>query len=239
MLKNLLFTHGREAYRRNTYLIMYMFYKNILLVIPVWTYGWFSMFSGTYIYSNIFLDLYNVVVTAIPIIWYAVFDWEYTKEYFLTHPKLYAIGIHDVYFNTSAFWRWFGYAVWQGILIAVLIVFTLQFSQIHHGQLSGLILQGNMMFYMVVVVVNVKVLISSFEYTFWLVFWVVISVIGYYVFYFIFSFMIKESPLYGLMQETFVMSQNYLVLIFCTFCYIIIDVGLQMVNTEVMLHMRL
>lgn len=34
------------------------------------------------------------------------------------------------------------------------------------------------------------------------------------------------------------MSQNYLVLVFFTFCYIIIDVGLQMVNAEVMLHMR-
>ena len=40
MLKNLLFCHGREAYRRKTYLIMYMIYKNILLVVPVWVFGW-------------------------------------------------------------------------------------------------------------------------------------------------------------------------------------------------------
>lgn len=47
MLKNLLFVHGREAYRRNTYLIMYMFYKNLILVIPVFVFGWLSHFSGT------------------------------------------------------------------------------------------------------------------------------------------------------------------------------------------------
>jgi phospholipid-transporting ATPase len=46
-LKNLLFVHGREAYRRNSFLVIYMFYKNILLVIPVWWFGAYSLFSGT------------------------------------------------------------------------------------------------------------------------------------------------------------------------------------------------
>jgi len=112
MLKNLLFTHGREAYRRNSYLIMYMFYKNVLLVIPVFTFGIFSLFSGTFVYNNIMLNLYNVVFTAIPVIWFCVFDWEHPKEHLLEHPKLYKIGLNNVFFNTNAFWRWFGYAVW-------------------------------------------------------------------------------------------------------------------------------
>ena len=34
-LKNLLFCHGRECYRRNAYSVSYMFYKNVLLVIPI------------------------------------------------------------------------------------------------------------------------------------------------------------------------------------------------------------
>jgi len=52
-LKNLLFCHGREAYRRNSYLISYMFYKNVLYVIPIFMYGWLSFFSGEVIYNNI------------------------------------------------------------------------------------------------------------------------------------------------------------------------------------------
>lgn len=83
MLKNLLFCHGREAYRRNTYLISYMFYKNVLYVIPIWMFGWLSFFSGTPIYNNILYQLYNIVFTSIPIIWFAVFDWEHDKETFL------------------------------------------------------------------------------------------------------------------------------------------------------------
>ncbi len=120
----MLFTHGREAYRRNCYLIMYMFYKNIILVIPVFAFGWISLFSGTPIYNMIFLDFYNLALTAIPIIWFAVFDWEQEKATFLVNPRLYQIGMDDVFFNKAAFWRWFFYAVWQGILIAFLVVFT-------------------------------------------------------------------------------------------------------------------
>lgn len=33
-LRNLLFVHGREAYRKNSYLVCFMFYKNSLFVMP-------------------------------------------------------------------------------------------------------------------------------------------------------------------------------------------------------------
>ena len=51
-LKNLLFVHGREAYRRNSYLILYMFYKNVIYVLPIFWYGCLSVFSGTQIYNK-------------------------------------------------------------------------------------------------------------------------------------------------------------------------------------------
>ena len=50
--------------------------------------------------------------TALPIMWFAVFDWEFKKEEFLINPKLYRIGLDDVFFNKWTFWRWFFYAVW-------------------------------------------------------------------------------------------------------------------------------
>ena len=45
-LKSLLFYHGREAYRRNAILAIYMFYKNILFVMPQFWFGFTSAFSG-------------------------------------------------------------------------------------------------------------------------------------------------------------------------------------------------
>ena len=86
--------------------------------------------------------------------------------------------------------------------------------------------------------VNVKVLISSFEVTFWMVFWISISVIFWYVCYLLTSFFIPSTSVYGLMQQTFFMGQNYLVLTFFTFCYIIIDEGLQTANGMVKDHLN-
>jgi len=71
--------HGRESYRKITYLIAYMFYKNVIYVIPIWMFGWISLFSGSIIFSNFLYMFYNVAFTAIPIIWFAVFDWEFDK----------------------------------------------------------------------------------------------------------------------------------------------------------------
>lgn len=78
-LKNLLFVHGREAYRRNSYLIVYMFYKNVIYVIPILVFGVWSAFSATIIFNMFLYNLYSVVFTALPVIWYSVFDWEFDK----------------------------------------------------------------------------------------------------------------------------------------------------------------
>lgn len=50
-LKNLLFVHGRESYRRNSYLILYMFYKNLFYVLPLFYYGFYSWFTGINFYD--------------------------------------------------------------------------------------------------------------------------------------------------------------------------------------------
>lgn len=45
-LKNLLLVHGREAYRKNSFLVFYMFYKNVLFVLVNFYFGVMSAFSG-------------------------------------------------------------------------------------------------------------------------------------------------------------------------------------------------
>lgn len=49
----LLFMHGRESYRRNAFLIIYMFYKNILFVMPQFWFGFWNVFSGQSIYDDL------------------------------------------------------------------------------------------------------------------------------------------------------------------------------------------
>lgn len=127
-LKNLLFVHGREAYRRNSYLILYMFYKNVIYVMPIFFYGWQSLFSGTPIYDIIFYNCYNIFFTGLPIMWYACNDWEYPKESYLSNPLLYDIGLENTYFNPRIFWTYYFYAIWHGFLLLYLSFYTLDES---------------------------------------------------------------------------------------------------------------
>jgi phospholipid-transporting ATPase len=61
-----------------------MFYKNVIYVIPILAFGFVSKFSATAIYNLWLYQLYNISFTSLPIIWFAVFDWEHDKETLLT-----------------------------------------------------------------------------------------------------------------------------------------------------------
>ena len=111
-LRNLLFFHGREAYRRNAYAVSYMFYKNILETVPIFMFGSFSLFTGTQIYNSLLYVSFNLFFTSLPIIWFSTMDYEYPKEIIIRRPRLYRIGLQDVYFNKYVFWRWIFYAFW-------------------------------------------------------------------------------------------------------------------------------
>jgi phospholipid-transporting ATPase len=51
-LKPLMFKHGREAYRRNAFLVCYNFYKNIVMVLPNFWFGMYTMYSGAFLYEK-------------------------------------------------------------------------------------------------------------------------------------------------------------------------------------------
>lgn len=91
-LKDIIFAHGREAYRRNAYLVNYVFYKNIVFVMPQFWFGFFTLFSAQSNYDQWVYQFYNIFFTAIPIVWFAIFDWEFDKEKFKDDPDLYIKG---------------------------------------------------------------------------------------------------------------------------------------------------
>ncbi|CDJ44583.1 ATPase 2, putative [Eimeria tenella] len=63
-LQPLLLAHGRWNYRRVCRLVLYMFYKNLVLVLPMFFYGAFSLFSSQKFYFELLYQMYNVVFTA-------------------------------------------------------------------------------------------------------------------------------------------------------------------------------
>ena len=50
-LEGLLLVHGRRNYRRSSLIILYCFYKNFVLILPMFYYIWWNSFSGTALYN--------------------------------------------------------------------------------------------------------------------------------------------------------------------------------------------
>ncbi len=51
MLRKLVLYYGKESYRRNSYLILYNFYKNFIMILPKWWYGSITGFQGQSIFD--------------------------------------------------------------------------------------------------------------------------------------------------------------------------------------------
>ena len=173
-LKVLLFVHGRECYRRNAYLVLYFFYKNLLLVVPIWFYGFLSLFSGVQIYNTWLYQSYNLFFTALPIFFFAIFDWQKTKSELLTHPSLYSIGLKNEKFSTFVFWESYFVAIIQGGVLTMLSYWTIEGDvglSVHYNHQAGsyelrpsygsLEVNGLFVFQAVVICANVKIMIAS------------------------------------------------------------------------------
>jgi phospholipid-transporting ATPase len=91
-MRRLLFYYGRESYRKSCNLVLFSFYKNIVLVLPQFFFSFFNFFSGQTLYDSFLYQFFNVLYAAAPIILYALFDHDSTDEVLENSPKYYEPG---------------------------------------------------------------------------------------------------------------------------------------------------
>lgn len=130
-LKPLLFVHGREAYRRNSMLIKYTFYKNVLYVITQYYFGFFSAFSGQTLYEPYIYQLFNITMTSLPIMYFALFDWEFPKTTLMKNPLLYKMGMNYTEYGNNIFVKWFVLALWHGLIVYMVCLMVLNSIYTH------------------------------------------------------------------------------------------------------------
>ena len=71
--------HGRFAYRRTATFCYYMFYKNIANVLAMYLYTLVALASGERLFVQVYLEVYNIVFTALPIIIFGFNDQDVPK----------------------------------------------------------------------------------------------------------------------------------------------------------------
>jgi phospholipid-transporting ATPase len=198
-LKPLLFYHGREAYRRNSILAVYMFYKNILFVMPQFWYGFTSAFSGQTLYEPILYQFYNVAFTAFPIIIFAILDQEHPKESFLSDPRHYICGLTNEYFSSTIVARVVAKGMFNGLLMVLFVFQGLNGEQIGHTGYNGdLWVSGTLIYAIVVVNANLFVMQRTSTHTWQSSTFLLLSVASFYICFYVESFYPWSGPLYRL-----------------------------------------
>ncbi|GLD91539.1 hypothetical protein PINS_up000072 [Pythium insidiosum] len=159
-LERLLLVHGRWNYRRMAQLVLYIFYKNILFTASQFWFTTMCAFSGQKFFLETGVQLYNICLTAIPVVALSVLDQDVSDKIALKFPKLYNTGPRDEDLNARIFATWVLGAIVESITITLLSVNGMKNGG-YGGATSIMWLDGNIIFTLVVIVANVKLMLHQ------------------------------------------------------------------------------
>lgn len=220
----LMFCFGRESYRKNATLILYNFYKNILLVTPQFWFGFFNFFSGQTPFESISLQLFNTFFAFIPIFLYGIFDVSFDRDTFLTYPKLYKTGIDGIYFNIRKFIKNFTITFVIALYLIYGAFITFDWNPTMQGHTYGMWIFGNMLYMSVIIIVNAKILTISNSLSLLLLLSILLSIGFYLMMLYMFNFW-RGNVLFNVVDEIFYRKDVYIFLFFvfcvCIFEYLI------------------
>jgi phospholipid-transporting ATPase len=210
-LKSLMFVHGRECNRRNSMLVLYIFYKNVLYILCQYIFGFWSLFSGQTLYEAIMYQNYNITVTSLPIMFFCLFDFEYLKGteiafkdqngvqvpvmdtdpeqlYLMKNPKLFEASMKGEYFTIPKFIQYLLYSLFHAAMIYFLgLQFVANPDMQADGKNLGLWVPGHIVFGACIIVCNLVLLLRYNNWTFWGEILVYLMILNY------FTLMLLES----------------------------------------------
>ena len=179
-LRRLLLVHGRESYRKNSLVVCYNFYKNMLFVVPQFWFGYVSYYSGQTLYDPWIYQLFNIIFSSMPIIWFGIYDKEIRYSILYIDPRYYIQGIVNKLFHSIRFWKWIIYGMIQGLII-FLISFYCNNSNDSNGYQQDLFSIGSIVYSAIVLIVNLRILLSTNTHSIFSVTIFIVTVLFYYI----------------------------------------------------------
>ena len=165
-LLRLLFIHGRESYRKNSFAVIYMLWKNFLYILPNVIFGFSTQFSAVNLYDPYIDILYNLLFTQFAIGWYSVADKEFQYKFLQKSPYLYKPGLHNKYFNKVIFWKWYLYALFLAFILYWIATSVFINSVGSNNESSDLSVLGSTIYFNIVFYVNLKLILTTHSYEF-------------------------------------------------------------------------
>jgi phospholipid-transporting ATPase len=203
----LLFEHGRYNYIRCSKLVLYSFFKNLLLVSVLFYYCTYSGFSGTIPLDSIVFSGYNFYL-GLPILVIGAMDFDIPRKHVLKFPlEAYGTGRLGEMLNLKNMAKWCGLAFIQGLLLFtitirfisgptavgasggywLLNIYGVGINQGNSGSAIGIFADGFLLYSCIVFSMQFKVvrMCVTPNYIFWFL-WL-LSFLGYFVFVLIYG----------------------------------------------------
>ena len=246
-LWNLLLVHGRFNYIRQSEMIKYFFYKNLVFTIPQFYFMFYCAFSGQTVYDDWYITFYNLIFTAFPLLVRAVFEKDIKlpsksdynlSDYALVDysnldnnmkilrslPQVYDIGRENQSFRSFNFWTWVAVGVWHS-LIAFFIPFSAATNEAinSEGHAFDLWAFSITSFTVIIFLVNLKLV---FHTKLWNVFHFV-SIIGLslllYLLFILTYDLYTATPMYSTLYHLLGTGYFYASIIVCVFLVVLLD----------------
>ncbi|KAK2721275.1 hypothetical protein QYM36_003528, partial [Artemia franciscana] len=102
-LERLLLVHGRWSYFRMAKFLRYFFYKNFAFTLCHFWFAFFCGFSAQTVFDPMFIAVYNLFYTSLPVLSLGFFDQDVNAANSLKYPQLYQPGLDNFLFNKLEF----------------------------------------------------------------------------------------------------------------------------------------
>ncbi|XP_032670766.1 probable phospholipid-transporting ATPase IF isoform X2 [Odontomachus brunneus] len=161
-LKKALLVHGHWYYQRISIFSQYFFYKNLIFMTPQVLYGLHNGFSTQELYDSMFLMLFNMIFTTLPILLYGLFEQNYSAEKLIQHPYLYKLNRNNYLMSRQQFMIWMLLSIWHTCVI-YFVVYSLTLTNsayLYDNTTVGQWTFSTNIFHLVVLIANVQVCIN-------------------------------------------------------------------------------
>ncbi|KAI3380647.1 hypothetical protein SNEBB_006271 [Seison nebaliae] len=118
-LERLLLVHGRWSYRRLSKFLGYFFYKNFTMTLCNFCYAFYCGYTATNFYDSVFITVYNVIYTSLPVLAMGILDKDVSDEISVQNPSLYLSGVRHELFNLRKIMLW----MLEGVISAAVTFF--------------------------------------------------------------------------------------------------------------------
>lgn len=132
---DLVLYHGRFNYIRNSELILYFFYKNVIFTVPQVYFAFINDFSAQTIFDDWYISFYNLFFTSVPIILRSIYETDIDWQVWIKSrekgdnaneradiirnftPRLYYIGNRKTIFTYSNYTIWICISIVHSLII--------------------------------------------------------------------------------------------------------------------------